>query len=313
MKIRFLSLTAVAIAFALLLASIPTAEAKTPVAMFMQPKGTVEYSKNGTKWKKVRRNKFLFDNYQVRTGADGKGMLVNQATGQVQDVAANTVVQVSTKEMKALSGTLSAPRTAGASLMAGLKNRFAKAQRYTTVRRSVKKPGAVKLRTAKNVILSSTFPKMVWENVDSQYSYQLVVDGKKEGPLQSKDAMVSHKLELTPGKHNYEVHVMDNTQVVFKPKRPGTLVWLSANEDKKLNDTITDIRSAAPGDDFVLASFLDEQGLIVAAMEHYRKHFETYPEDNDMRPLLIKSYHDLKLKKLKHLEALRYNQMLDEE
>ena len=33
---------------------------KTPVAMIMQAKGDVTYTKNSKKWKKVRKNKFLF-------------------------------------------------------------------------------------------------------------------------------------------------------------------------------------------------------------------------------------------------------------
>ncbi|MEG3638353.1 DUF7354 domain-containing protein [Magnetococcus sp. PR-3] len=314
MKTRFLSFFAVLVAFAMLMVSMPV-EAKTPVAMFMQPKGKVEYSKNGTKWKKVRRTKFLFENYQIRTGADGKGMLVNQATGQAQDVGANTVVQVSKEGAKALAGTLAAPREAGASLMAGLQNRFAKAQRYTTVRRGVHKTNApkdVKLRTAKKLTLSASFPTLVWENLGDEFSYKLMVDGKSVGTFNSKEAMVSHALTLVPGKHKYQVSVMQGADVLYSPKKPSTVVWLSDSEDAKLKKTIADIQAAAPGDDFVLASFLDEKGLTVAAMEHYKKHFSDYPDDNDMRPLLIKAYHDLKLKKLKMKEALIYNQMMED-
>ncbi|ABK46181.1 hypothetical protein Mmc1_3696 [Magnetococcus marinus MC-1] len=314
MKTKFLTYFAVLLAFAMLTVSMP-AEAKTPVAMFMQPTGTVEYSQDGTTWKKVRRNKFLFENYQVRTGADGKGMLVNQATGDVQDVSANTVVQVSADGAKALSGNLSAARPADASLMAGLQNRFAKAQRYTTVRRGVHKtdaPKDVKLKTASELTLSASFPTLVWENLGDEFSYELLVDGKAVGTFNTKEEMVSHALTLAPGTHSYQVNVMQGSDVLYSPKKPNSVVWLSDAEDAQLKKAMADIQAAAPGDDFVLASFLDEKGLTVAAMEHYKKHFTAYPDDNDMRPLLIKAYHDLKLKQMKMKEAMVYNQMLDQ-
>ena len=39
----------------------------------------------------------------------------------------------------------------------------------------------------------------------------------------------------------------------------------------------------------------------------YRDFFQTYPEENEMRPLLIKAYHDLKLMDLKEKEAITFN------
>ena len=38
---------------------------KVPVVMVMQAKGDVTYSKNTKKWKKVRKNKFLFAGFNI--------------------------------------------------------------------------------------------------------------------------------------------------------------------------------------------------------------------------------------------------------
>ena len=63
----------------------------------------------------------------------------------------------------------------------------------------------------------------------------------------------------------------------------------------------------AADDVFVVADLLEAQNMFVAAMDKYRAHFAAYPDDNDMRPLLVQSYQDLKLSNLKDSEARLYN------
>ena len=48
-------------------------------------------------------------------------------------------------------------------------------------------------------------------------------------------------------------------------------------------------------------------GLLVPVMDLYRDFFQAYPAENEMRPLLIKAYHDLKLMDLKEKEAITFN------
>ena len=55
-----------------------------PVAKLFQIEGQVEYSRNGTNWNPVRRTKYLFSGYHVRTGKDGSGKLINQVSGMSQ-------------------------------------------------------------------------------------------------------------------------------------------------------------------------------------------------------------------------------------
>jgi hypothetical protein len=68
------------------------------------------------------------------------------------------------------------------------------------------------------------------------------------------------------------------------------------------------------GDDvFVAADVLEANNMTVAAMDAYRAYFQENPDDNDMRPLLIGSYNDLKLSNLKDSEARLYNASLEED
>ena len=68
------------------------------------------------------------------------------------------------------------------------------------------------------------------------------------------------------------------------------------------------------GDDvFMQTDLLEANELFVAAMDAYRGYFADNPEDNDMRPLLIGSYQNLKLTNLQNSEARRYQSALEED
>lgn len=284
-----------------------------PVSMLMQVSGAVETSKGGDKWAAVTRNKFLFAGTQVRTGADGGGKLIDQTSGMAQTIGANSVVEITAAGPKALSGTLSAPEAASGDLVAGLSNRFAEAQRYTTVRRSVKKEATdLKLRVASDVTLSASYPDLVWENVGAQYGYTLVIDGSSHKVAATGDEMVRFRVpDLTPGPHSFGITITEGGQTVGQTEKGGTILWLSAAEDKALTDGVARVQAASAADQFALGNYLDSKGVTVGAMDAYRKHFVAHKDDNDMRPLLIKTYNDLKLRDLRQKEALVYNEMLE--
>lgn len=291
---------------------VTVSAAEPPVSMLMQATGTVEVSKDGVKWSPVTRNKFLFAGDTVRTGADGSGKLIDQNTGMAQTVGGNAVVKIEPNGARATSGTLSAPEPASGDLVAGLGNRFAEAQRYTTVRRSVNKEAAeIKLRLIPQVTLSATYPELAWEAPGKQYAYVVTIDGKAF-PAAAVDGDVARlKLpDLGAGKHSFTVAITEGGKKVADAEKEGTIVWLSAAEDKALADEIAKIKAASPNDDFSVANLLDGRGVSVAAMDLYRKHFEANKDDNDMRPLLIKAYNDLKLKAPRQREAQLYNEML---
>jgi len=287
-----------------------------PVSMLTQVKGKIEYSKNGTKWKKVRRNKFLFEGYMVRTGGDGSAKLVNQTTNMSRDVGANTEFKVGKKGGELVSGSISDPSQASGSMVASLNKRFAKAQRYTTVRRSVakKKKKKMKLNTIKVVTLSATHPDLVWQGMGSDISYTLTIDGTTHSVAAVSGSMVRFTVPaLSAGDHEYAVELIKGGKSIFKPRKSSHIKWLGGSTLATFEQGLKAVQTAAPGDDFLVANYMEEKGMIVAAMDMYRKYFTENADDIDMYPMLIKSYHDLKLKDMKKAEAVKYNQMLDSE
>lgn len=285
--------------------------AEPPVSMLMQPSGSVEVSKDGAKWTPVTRNKFLFAGDTLRTGADGAGTLIDQTNNTAQNLGGNSVVKVEASGVKAVSGSLSAPTAASGDLAAGLGNRFAEAQRYTTVRRSVNKEAAeIKLRLISHVTLSATYPELAFESQGKQYSYAVTIGGKTYPVAATEAEVVRLKLpELPGGEHAFTVAILEGGSKVAEADKEGVIQWLSPAEDAALADAVAKVR-AAHGDDFSVANLLDAKGVTVAAMDLYRKHFDANKDDNDMRPLLIKAYNDLKLKAPRQREAQVYNEQM---
>ena len=126
MKIKTISLSLV---MGLLLSGVSfqlTAK-EPPVAKLVQIEGNVEYSRNGKRWSPVRRTKYLFSGYHIRTGEDGSGKLINQSTGKSQQLGSNSVIEVSQNGIEVIDGSLSEPADEEVSLFQSLLNKFAKA------------------------------------------------------------------------------------------------------------------------------------------------------------------------------------------
>lgn len=312
MKNRLLKLSVLLVPSLFLGLSMSAFAGGPPVAMLTQTQGDVQVSKDGKEWKTVDRNKFLFAGYQVKTGANGTGKLVNQTTNLTQEIAVGSLVEITETDAKAVSGQLSAATQDSGSLTSGIGQRFEKAQRYTTVRRSVeKKATEVKLDTIPEITLSATYPDLVWASMGKEYGYRLVIDGKSyDVAATDNDAVRFSVPALTPGEHAYQVDVMKGSESIYAPKKTGKIKWLSPEEDAQIKAGLAQIDKTSPNDSFTKAMFLEDKGIAVSAMDLYRKYFESNADDVDLYPMLIKAYHDLKLEKAKKEGALKLQDML---
>lgn len=286
-----------------------------PVSKLVQIEGAVEYSRNGTEWRPVERTKYLFAGYQIKTGADGSGKLINQENGMSQELGPNSEILIQETAVSLVSGSLSEPTQESASIFEGLSTKFETAQRYTTVRRSVEKPGEPKcdnkVRTIGSVTLTPSHPDLVWRNdACPGVSYKLVINGNAvDIPAQSNSEMIRYAVaDLAPGKHVYRVEVLDKDGAGYVPRSDSDFILLDAEGEKAIMKAL----EVAGDDAFIKSSILEGKNMHVAAMDSYREYFNDNPDDNDMRPLLIQSYHELKLSNLKESEAHLYAESLDE-
>lgn len=312
MKIKFMGLVVLMVSLTIAVSNAIAANV-APVAKLVQVEGDVQYSRNGADWRPVMRTKYLFPGYQIKTGADGSGKLINQLTGMSRNLGAGSLIEVTEDEVEVLAGSVTKAREESVSLWDSLVNKFAKAQRYTTVRRSVtgeEQACDSKVRTIREVTLSPSHPDLVWRNACPEYSYRLVIEGKAiDLPAQSTAEMIRYPVAgFKPGKYAYHVEVLDKDGTVYIPKDESTFTLLSAEEEGKLLANLDEFDS----DLFLTTNLLESNDMYVAAMDEYREYFNVYPDDNDMRPLLIQSYQDLKLSNLREREARLYNASLEE-
>lgn len=287
---------------------------EAPVAKLVQVEGDVQYTRNGTTWRPVRRTKYLFAGYQIKTGGDGGGKLINQETGKSQELGSNTVVQVNDDDISVIEGSLSKPQEESLSIWESLANKFAKAQRYTTVRRSVTSGEDAscdnKVRTIREVTLSPSHPDLVWRNACPEFSYRLVVEGKAvDIPAHSTAEMIRYSVsDYKPGTYTYHVEVLDKDGTVYIPRNESSFTLLSESEEREVLEQV----AGFDDDVFLKTNILESNDMYVAAMDAYRDYFQEYPDENEMRPLLIQSYQDLKLSNLRESEARLYNASLEE-
>ncbi|HIJ22287.1 MAG: hypothetical protein HON68_07865 [Gammaproteobacteria bacterium] len=300
-----------------------------PVTMIMNVDGEIEYSKNGKKWKKVRRNKFLFPGYQIRTGANGKGTFLNQKTSMSRALSANTVVEITAEGAKATSGTLGEAVEGKGNLVASLGNRFKKGQKYTTVRRGLKiKLGAASDTKRSPYKLAAAWPELVWDNVIenpvvkkaakitdesyAEFSYRLTID-KQETliPAPKGQLVVRHAVkDMAPGRHKYKVELLKGGELASeKVRRASAFIWVDASEQ----EAILSRKAARGGDELLEAISLDNDGIKVGALDIYSKFFAENLDEIDMRPQMLEHIRSLKLGELLSHEGELYKKLEEEE
>ncbi len=287
---------------------------RSPVGKLMDPDGAVEYSRDGEAWRPVTRAKYLFSGYHIRTGADGSGNFINQESGLAQSLGANVTAMVGDAGLDVSAGEVSDPFSSDAGLMDGLANKFASAQRYTTVRRAVKKPGEpdceVKVRLAREITVSEGFADLVWEKACPDNTFVIVL-GEQQFDVPAGDAGEHIRFQLpvpAAGEYDLRLDVKAGEEVVYTPRRPGKLKVLAAAEEATIKTALV-----AAGDDyFAQADVLEQHGLLVPAMDAYRAYFEVYPDDIEMKPLFIANLQALQLMTEKTAEAQEYNDFIAE-
>lgn len=285
---------------------------KDPVAMLYKVKGSVEYSKNGKKWKKVRRKKFLFAGYQLRSGANGSGRITIKKTGERVVLNPNSLLEVNANGLMAKEGQVSAAKKTN-KLVAGLIKRFERSQSYTTVVRAANK-GEIKLKVIRDIVVSDQHPYMVWDNIGKEYTYKLAIGETLYDVQPTKDDVIRVKLDPFEGKAPFKISVIKDGNVITEVsqyKKRGkkidhTVRWLSNDESSSLMKTKTALIDEYGEDSFILGTYFEKEDMWVAAMDHYKSYLSDNPDEIEMTPYLFRVYRKLKLMELYKKERTAY-------
>ena len=294
----------------------PALAKKIPVGMLVEIQGKIEYSKKGKRWKKVRRNKFVYANYQVRVSADSSIKFLNQKTNETTLLIANSKVKVTPEGLEVLEGSLGGT-DAGGGLLSGLSKQFKKTQKYTTVRRAAKKEG-INLKLATNTV-STDFSELAWETAGADYSYRLHLGTKDRKTKTWTDSAVYDvqatgddvvRTNIKPVSKNqkYFVEVLDGSGSVAFTSEPSNLKVLSGKKLTKFQKQKGQLQSLDESG-FLYAGLLKDNGLLVPALDQYEKFFAEFADEediNELRPFIIEVYSRLRLAKLHKAELKKY-------
>ena len=277
------------------------AKTKDPVGVLFKTKGKVEYTKKGKKWRKVRRNKFLFAGYQIKTGPDGSGQITVKSTGKNFQIGPNSIVQVTKKGLDAKQGTIEATESAS-KLTAGLMKKFSKSQSYTTVRRSHKKK-TLAIKAARELTLSDEHPYVAFNNVGEGMTYQIKVGDQTLEVAGPEDSIV--RVKLNPFTGTQELHITatkDGKKVAeLKPykskgeKKIQTVTWLAGAEKDELQSSVKGVQDEYGDAGFMIGSLYEKQNMWVAAMDQYKQYLDENPDEIEMTPYLFRVYKKLYL------------------
>ena len=277
------------------------AATKDPVGVLFKTKGKVEYTKKGKKWKKVRRNKFVFAGYQIKSGADGSGQITVKETGRNFQFGPNSVILVTNSGLESQKGTIDAIDSAS-KLTAGLMKKFSKSQSYTTVRRSHKKK-KIAIKAARKLTLTDDHPFVVFSNVGREYDYKLQVGDQIHKVPATKSALV--RVKLSPFSGTRELHITALSKgkkaAQLKPyKSKGkskvqTVSWLKNPDKEALQSSIKGVQDEYGDAGFMIGTLYEKQNMWVAAMDQYKKYLAENPDEIEMTPYLFRVYKKLYL------------------
>lgn len=283
----------------LFIAGSVNAGRRDPVAVLFQVKGKVEYSKDGKEWRKVRRNKFLFEGYKLRSGEDGTGRITVKQSGRNFDLKPNTKLEVSADDLVIQEGDLE-KASLTSRLISGLIKKFSRSQSYTTVRRSASKQ---ELDAVRSVVVSNEHPFLVWDNICPECSYKLILGDETYEVPSTTDKVVRIHLNPFNGTKAFKIAaIKDGTEVdVLKQYRSRgeykdhTISWIDGERQQQLENDIAALAEEYGDESFMLGSFYEKEDMWVAAMDHYRNYLTENPDDYEMTPYLFRVYKKLKL------------------
>jgi len=277
-----------------------------PVALLVNGTGTLSFSKDGSQWAPVNRNKLLFIGDFVKTGHDGSCKLLFQDTQYAKYIEKNSRAIVKEKNLELLAGNARDSKVKTFNLLDNLRRKFAKINRYTTVQRSKSKSTDAKFCLPKSLVISQHYPTIAWENQGANCSYRLMFQGKTYViPKSSKDIIRFNLSNLKPGLHEYTVSVLKDGNEFFS--QSASLVCLSTEASEEAFNLEKNVREISD-QGFLLGLIMDDKGLKVPALDHYLRFFEKGNYDNNVYPFLIKVYDDLGMKHIAKKEIKVFNQ-----
>jgi len=281
--------------------------AALPMGLLVDIEGKVEISKDGQAFQIVKtKDRFLLDGYHIQTGADGSGTIIFLQQDNMCKIEPNSHIEIKSGYIKQVAGNFK-DLPSSEKVLDGIDRQYLQSMKYTMARKSSGKK-KLSLKLPRSLSVCKDFPLLVWKNCGSEYAYRLTVGSNTYNVPASQDKAVHFTLpDLTPGKYKYQVEVLKDGNVAYKPKRAKKLEVLADDAVAGLKKSKEKIDRIAKGNLLLLGMRLEELDINAAAYDLYDRYFNTHPDDHEMRPFFVRACHSLKLKELKMEQIKLFN------
>lgn len=272
------------------ISTIAYAGSRDPMAVLSNSSGDVAYSKDGKKWKKVRRNKFLYQGYQVRV--NGSCTVCLQKDDTCVKFNKFSKFTITDNGMMVTHGRFDKMEQRG-QLMSGLMKRFTRGQTYTTVRRSAK---GVFFKPFRTMTLTDKYPKLyLHKQPDSTYEVTVGDDIIKGDGIYDDDDIVIVSVPKFEGSRFVSIKVTRDgkSEVFTQYNRRGRQQPITVSWNDLIDQEATKILKETDNL-FLVGSFYESKGAYVAALDSYNQ----YIDENDeieMKPYAFRILKKLKL------------------
>jgi len=290
---------------------------KDPIGMIFGVEGKVEYNKTpyDNKWRKVRRNKFIFEGYQIRTDIKSSAKIALKKTGETFVVKEDSIINVTKSGLTTINGSIKQFENQN-KLLGGLMKRFKKSQSYTTVRRSAEKSG-ISIDAVRNVVISSESPIIMWESVGIDYRYELEV-GYNTYLIPPDTGIIEAVIDTFSGKRKFNIKVFKGDKFIMETGKYRSrgrmkerfIKILSRSEQRNIRNAIEAINDNFGDNSFMLGSFYERKKMWFAALEQYKSYLNENPEELEMEPYVFALYKKLKFKKTYKDELSIWNEKM---
>ena len=277
----------------------------SPTVFLVTVVGNAEYSPDGQIWKPRSGKRFLVEGDRLRTGDDGIVHVLNLKTHTLLQLEKNSAIQIIKEDVSKLSGELTQRE-----VLSGKENELRPLFPQFAIPLTVPAPSSIKINLIDTVdlVLDEEHPDIVWPNPGDDYSYKIQIESTTYVvPGSSKD-LIRFKPPQQPGRElEYFIMVYEDAQLLFSTEK-RKLRWLSIKEQKEQAPQNFSLIKLDPSG-ILLANELESKGLLIGAMDHYRKFLKEFPGENEIRLLLIHLYDQLRFGALRDEELEEYNKI----
>ncbi|MBF0622732.1 MAG: hypothetical protein HQL54_12475 [Magnetococcales bacterium] len=156
----------------------------------------------------------------------------------------------------------------------------------------LEKVGVYRWHRIRRTTLSSSYPELIWPDPGPEYLFRIQIENK----VHEVSGEVAGKMirwtvpQLTPGTHEMfmSAYRISDAVELFQAKHSAQLIWLDQAQTARIDQRVTTLLDETGDDPWILANYLDSEGVLVPAFDYYEQAWKRDPVNGMIAQLLLK-------------------------